>query len=134
MTKEKDTAKKTPVLLTREEIFGSEDIKIEPVDLPEWGEKGGRVFVKTLTGNERDAWEERMVNSRKTKGGKLDIRLLKAQLVIASVCDESGARIFVPTDAEELNAKSSKCLDQLSTVAQRLSGISEQEAEEIAGN
>lgn len=116
---------------TREAIMGANDLVVEPLEVVDWGVT---VYVHTLTGNERDAWEDRCVSSRSKKSGKLDIRMLKAKLVIASACDENGKRLFVDNDAEGLNEKSAKCIDEVFQVAQRISGLSNKEAEEIAGN
>ena len=41
-------------MLTREQILGSDDLKRQTVAVPEWG---GDVFVRMLTGGERDAFE-----------------------------------------------------------------------------
>lgn len=128
MTKAKDEKAKPVTALTREAILGSDDLKTEAVEVEDWG---GTVYVHTLTGNERDAWEERCTNQKKNR---INIRLLKAKLVIASCFDAAGKKLFVETDAEVLNDKSAKCIDQLFAVAQRLSGLSTKEAEEIAGN
>lgn len=126
----KATEKTKPVTaLTREDILGADDLKVEAVLVEDW--KQGTVYVHTLTGNERDAWEERCTNQKKNR---INIRMLKAKLVIASCFDEAGKKLFVETDAEVLNDKSAKCIDQLFAVAQRLSGLSTKEAEEIAGN
>ncbi len=135
MSTEKKEAKKEALpAATREGILGSTDLKTEAVEVPDWG---CTVNVHTLTGNERDAWEERCVKARdgkKDKGGKLDLRLLKAKLVIASVRNDDGSPLFSENDAEALNKKSAKCISDLSEVCQRLSGLSDKEAEEIAGN
>lgn len=113
------------MILTRDKILSSPDLPREEVQTPEWG---GSVFVRTMSGSERDAFVHHCIEQ------KDDIRGLKARLLCLTLCDETGSRLFGDDDQEALDAKSSKVLDDLFQVAQRLSGLGEDEVEEIAGN
>ena len=44
--------------LTRNEILAVDDLQTQKVDVPEWG---GSVYVRGLTGSERDALEASIV-------------------------------------------------------------------------
>jgi len=48
-------------LLTRDAILEAQDLQHEEVYIPEWG---GSVRVRTLTGAERDAFEQSIVDQR----------------------------------------------------------------------
>ena len=127
MTKEKE--KKKSKMLTRGEILDAADLARELVEIPEWQ---GSVYVQSITGFERDAFESRCIAAR--KNGKLDTKLLKAQLVILSLYDEDGSRIFNENDINGLNAKSGSVIDRLFNIAQTLSGLSDDDVDELAGN
>ena len=116
--------------LTKERILAVDDIVTEDVDVPEWG---GTVRVRGLSGVERDAFEASMIERR---GKKVETNLtnLRAKLVAASVVDEKGSRLFSDADVKALGAKSAAGLDRVYDVAQRLSGISDDDVDELAGN
>lgn len=119
----------TAKILTKQDILSAEDINHELVHIPEWG---GSVYVRPLTGAQRDRLENEA--HRRSKGKGIDIRGLKVQFVIASCVSEDGELLFNRTDLEELNAKSSKGLDAIFQVCQRLSGLSDDDVEELVGN
>ena len=124
----KDQNKSMPVL-DRESILAVEDIKVEAVDVPEWG---GTVLVKGMTGRERDLFESGIVQIS-GDDSKIDMRDVRAKLCAKSICDESGKRLFSEADVKELSKKSAKALQRVFEVAQRLSGISDDDVKELAG-
>jgi hypothetical protein len=113
-------------MLTKDTILGASDLPTEEVPVPEWG---GSVFVRTMSGMERDAFEQSIVDSKKR--GLVNVR---ARLAVQVVCDSTGARIFTDTDADALGKKSGKALDRIFDVAQRLSGIGAKDVEELEKN
>ena len=113
----------------REKILPAGDLAIEAVKIAEWGVT---IYMHTLNGEQRDALEQRIINGR--KGEKVDVLGVKVRMLIDCAYDERGGQIFQPSDVEELNKKSSRVISRLFAVAQRLSGITEAEAEEIAKN
>jgi hypothetical protein len=116
--------------LSREQIMGVSDIVTETVDVPEWG---GSVLVRGLTGKERDDFENSIVE---VKGKKRSVNLAqyRAKLVALSVVDETGKRLFAHADVEWLGAKSAAALTRVAEVASRLSGLSEDDIEEMTKN
>jgi len=118
------------MFLTRDLILSADDTKREKVSVPEWG---GDLFVSTMSGTARDAWEQTLVTRR---NGKTEPNLenMRARLVVACVVDEKGERLFKDEDALALGKKSSKVLEKLAKVAQRLNGIGDVELEELEGN
>jgi hypothetical protein len=118
------------MFLSREDILKADDLEREVVEVPEWG---GTVIVQALTGKERDAYEASCMQQR----GKEMVRNLanvRAKLVVRSVVDEEGNRLFADTDANALGLKSAAALDRLFDVAAKLSRLSEEDVEELAGN
>ena len=117
-------------LLTRDDILNASDLAREEVDVPEWG---GAVLVRGLTGRERDAYESSIVHPN-GRVMKYTLTNMRARLVALSVIDEAGARLFSDSDIEMLGRKSAAALQRVFEVAQRLSGLSEQDMDELAKN
>jgi hypothetical protein len=117
-------------LLTREQILAADDLKRETIAVPEWG---GDVIVKSLTGVERDAFEDSVVKQR-GKSRELNLRNARARLVSLSLIDEAGNRLFTDADVELLGKKSAAALDRVFSAAQRLSGLTENDIDELAKN
>lgn len=116
--------------LTREQILQADDIKTETVSVPEWG---GEVLVKALTGAQRDQFE---IDSLAGKGKSQHVNLqnIRARLVARSIVDETGARIFQDGDVKALGAKSAAALQRVFDVAQKLSGLTDDDIEELTEN
>jgi len=117
-------------LLTREEILQAEDLPTEDVEVPEWG---GTVRVRTLAGYERDRFEE-SITEQQGKRARIIADNLRAKLVALSVIGADGQRLFDEGDVRALGEKSAKALDRVFAVAQRLSGISDRDVDELVGN
>jgi len=119
--------------LSRDEIFDISDIETEDVPVPQWG--GRIVRVQALTGKERDRFEAEINGfARGGSGKKKNFDNFRARLVVASVVDpNSGHLMFGASDVAKLGSKSSKALSVIADVAQRLSGLSDEDAEELAG-
>ena len=114
----------------RETILASSDLPQQSVECPEWGQT---LHVRTLTGNERDDFENAVQTASKNKGG-IDLRGLKIKLVLLTLCDEDGELLFDATDALVLNSKSSKVIDRIFQVAQKLNGLTAEDVDELVGN
>jgi len=117
-------------LLTRDQIFDSQDIQEEIVAVPEWG---GSVKVRGMTGIERDVFESSIMQG-KGKNIKMNWQNVRAKLVVHSVIDEDGNKLFTDADVARLGEKSAAALDRVFDVAQRLSGITKEDVEELAKN
>lgn len=124
--------------LTRDSIRQASDIIYEYVEVPEWG---GTVRVKSLTGTERDAYEASLVQvvpSTGRRGGGTQVlprmKDARARLVCLCLVDEEGNRLFGDDQVAELAAKSGKALDRVFEVGSRLSGLSDEDMQELEGN
>ena len=117
-------------LLTRDAILKASDIQTEEVPVPEWG---GTVLVRGMTGAERDAFEEEMITG---KGKNRDVNLtnFRARLIVKSVVDKDGKRLFTAADMVALGKKSAAAIERVWEVAMRLSGMSDEDVEELTKN
>jgi hypothetical protein len=115
--------------LTRDEILKVVDVEIEVVEVPEWG---GEVCVKGMTGAERDKFESSIVQ-QKGKEQTLNMANIRAKLASMTICDAEGKRLFSEADVQALSQKSASALQRVFGVAQRLSGIGDEDVKEMAG-
>lgn len=115
-------------MLTADQILGSPDIAgIEKVAVPEWG---GDVYVKVMTGAERDRWE--LTQSQILKDPvNLNIR---ASLCAVTLCDEKGNRLFSDFQIDELGNKSAIVLDRIFDVARKLNKLTNDDLDELEKN
>jgi len=116
--------------LTREGILGISDLTSETCPVPEWG---GSVLVQGLTGEERDEFEASCVKGRGRKA-EVNLHNLRAKLVVIVCRDATGARLFTDDDAPALGRKSAAAINRIYEVGARLSGITEDDVEELLGN
>lgn len=114
-------------ILTKEQILKANDLKTEKVSVPEWN---GEVYVRTMTGTERDAFDQSLVESK----DKTNLANIRARLCALTVVDEKGGRLFDDKDIVDLGKKSSAALDRVFAVAQKLNGIGANNIEELAKN
>jgi len=115
--------------LTRQEILSADDITLKEVEVPEWG---GSVFIRPMTGSERDRYESDILG----EDGKSDVRnkSLREKLAVLSVCDESGATLFTEEDIQALSEKNSAPLDRIFDAAQKLNGITDDDIKILTKN
>ena len=105
--------------LKRDDILKAQDIKTEKVNIPEWG---GDIYVKELTGEERNEYESFLIDlANGKKAHKMDEA--RSRLAVLSICDEEGKRLFTDDDIKALSRKNAKALMRVYGVAQRLSLI-----------
>lgn len=116
---------------SREDILAALDIEIEDIHIPEWGDRWYR--VRGLTGDERDAYEQSIVTMH---GNKVFPRFegARARLVALSIVDEMGKRYFIDADVAALGRKSASALQRVYDLARKLSGLSEEDVEDLAKN
>ena len=117
------------MLLSREHILGADDRRTEDVPVPEWG---GTVRVRALSGAERDAYEAGIVTLRGDGTKSVNLKNLRGRLVSLSCVDDEGNRLFSDEDAIALGDRSASALERVFDVARKLSGLSEDDVEELA--
>lgn len=112
-------------ILTKDQILAADDLPTEQVWVPEWN---GHVFVRTLTGLERDQIEAAVVGD----GEQKNLHNLRAKIISLAAVDAEGKRLFSFQEAEQLGQKSARALDRLFSVAQRLSGFTKKDVEDLS--
>ncbi len=115
-------------MLNKDQILGAQDISFEDVEA--WG---GTVRIKTMTGTERDAWEDSLVDDN-GKPRKEVKKTFRANLLVRCICDEKLHLIFDEKDVPDLAKKSAKEIGKLYDVARKLNGIGKDAEEEIEKN
>ena len=111
--------------LTKDAILQADDRKVHPVDCPEWG---GRVYVRPLSGSQRDELEERYTNSQTVVG-------LRAWIAAAGMCDSTGESLdWTPREIDLLGGKSAAALDRVAPRVQQVCGIGQSDVERLEKN
>lgn len=109
--------------LTREAILEANDLRLEKVHVPEWG---GDVWLRVMTGTERDNFERSVM-----KNGKLDSLNIRAKFAALVIVGEDGSRLFNDRDVTALGGKSAAALDRVLEAGQRLNGFSDEDVAEL---
>src|SRR6185437_6804107 len=115
--------------LSKDDILKADGPPAEEVEIPELG---GTVLVRGMTGRERDDFEARTIVRR---GNEMvpDAGNIRARMVACCVIDEdTGQRMFTESDAGALGELPARVIIRIAEVAARLSGIGEQDVEEMA--
>jgi hypothetical protein len=118
-------------LLNKDAILTADDLTSEDVEVPEWG---GTVRLRALTGTERDDFEASCVGEEKNGKPSVNAKNIRARLVARCCVGEDGQRLFTDAEVTKLGMKSGRALDRLWDAARRLSGMSDDDVEELAGN
>jgi len=122
-------------VLNRDALLSKEVLEIVEVDLG----KGESVFVRQMTGHERDAYEQSLIRRFKDLKGKPDYEMkledFRARLVAHTVCDAEGKLLLQPADYKQLsNNMSAARLEKIVNVAQKINAITEEDKEELIKN
>ncbi|KKM94533.1 hypothetical protein LCGC14_1197440 [marine sediment metagenome] len=113
--------------LTREQILQVDDIKTEIVPVPEWD---GEVIVRTMTGTDRDIWDNLLY-----KEGKVNfLDNTRARLLACTIIDEDDNLVFSEDDIVALGKKSSLAINRIFDVAKRLNGLGSEQIEDLEKN
>lgn len=113
-------------MLSRDQILQAADNGATAVDVPEWG---GSVYVRIMSGRERDAFEAQMIASKDRS-----MENFRAKMAAVCVCDDQGKRIFSDQDVEALGAKSSTALQRIFDAALRINRMAPGDVEELRKN
>ena len=88
--------------LSKAKILAANDVKLEKVAVPEWGDD---VFIKTLSGSERDAFEEAYSTEK--------MRNFRPRFLVLTLCDDKGNRLFTDDEVNALGEKSAAVINRL---------------------
>ncbi len=95
--------------------------------VPEWG---GHVYIKIMSGGERDRFEL-VAEEGMRKKTQANIR---ASLLAATLCEEDGKRLFTNNMINQLGDKSSIPIDRLFDIAQKINKLNQKDVEELEKN
>ena len=89
--------------LSKKASLAVKDTKLKgPVPVPEWG---GDVFYRTISGAERDQFEDAYAEQK--------MRAFRVRFLVLALADENGDRLFADGDVEQLGSKSSLVINRL---------------------
>lgn len=118
--------------LGRMEILTKDDLVVEEVHVPEWGEDVW-VRVRTLKASERDYFESTTLQ-RNGDSVSTNLQNIRSRLCLLCMVDETGERIFREEDEYPLGGKSAAALSRVFDVAQRLNGFTKRDVDDLAKN
>jgi hypothetical protein len=118
-------------VLSRDDILQARDVKIEQVDVPEWE---GIVYVRSISAGERGMIEEAAAKFKESKGKDPFARNFTVKFASLALCDETGKRLFRDEDIALLQQKNAAAVSRVAEAAQRLSGFSKSDMEELEKN
>jgi len=114
-------------VLTKADILGAQDLKVERVSVPEWG---GDVFLRSMSSRERDNLEAEAVGWGKgTRAPNFRARLI-AQLA----CDEGGNALFTVADVDALGKKSGAASSRLFNKIMEMTNFTAADIEDLEKN
>ena len=102
-----------------DDIKNADDIERKECNVPEWGVK---LYLHSMSGFERDAYEEQLYRA-KGKDGKVSLKGLRVRVIIACARDEAGNRVFTDEHTSVLQGKSGAVLDRIANQALKVSGM-----------
>lgn len=123
-------------LLDRLSLLKKEEVEIVKVDLG----KDEFVYVRQMSGRERDTFEQSLIKETKDNKGEVtgyDRSLVdfRAKLAVVTLCDESGKSLLQPSDYEMLSINmSARRLEKIVNEAQKLNAITEEDKENLVKN
>lgn len=122
--------------LTASDILAADDRVTEKLFVPEWG---GNVYLRTISGTERDEFEKTLLLERiNPQTGETenvqDLSNIRAKLLVCVMCDKDGNAIFTTQHIAQLGAKSAAALTRVYNRASKLNKVSESDVQELAGN
>jgi len=123
-------------VLTRDDLLTKEKLEVVEVDLGD----DSIVYVRQMTGHERDAFEQSLLTKKRdNKGNVVAIEQatedFRAKLAVQTVCDENGNLILKRDDYLRLSMNISAAkLEKIINIAQSINGIGDKDREELVKN
>lgn len=125
----------TQKLLDRKSLLKKEELQVVKVDLG----KDEFVYVRQMTGRERDTFEQSLLQEGKDKEGnityKQSLQDFRAKLAVCTLSNEKGESLLEPGDYEQLSMSMSAArLEKIVNEAQKINKISEEDKEALTKN
>ena len=106
--------------LSKKAILAANDVKLDKVHVPEWGDD---VFIKTLSGTERDAFED-AYSTEKMKN-------FRSRFLVLTLCDDKGERLFTDEEVDSLGSKSAAVINRIFEKAWSLNAFRNEDVEAL---
>ncbi|ROO51466.1 hypothetical protein EDC02_6344 [Micromonospora sp. Llam0] len=116
--------------LSRDQILGATDRTFDEVPVPEWG---GTVRIRSISGAERDSFEQSLLQQR-GRDRKVNMRNARAKLIVLCAVDDAGRKMFTEDDISALSRKNAKPLDRIYDACQRIAGLSDDDVDELTAD
>ena len=121
--------------LTREALLAhAGDLPTEKVEIEGWG----TAIIRGLSASARDQYEASVVILRRGRGGRMeegrDFDNVRAKLIVLCLVDPDGNLLFKANEYDVLGQLPASVMDQFWEVATRLSGMTDEDIEELAGD
>lgn len=113
--------------LTRDQIIEADDRKYETVECPEWG---GDVRLRSITGTQRDAYEQSLMQGNGADR-KMNLRNARVKLIVLCAVDETGRPLFTAEDVSSLGRKNAAPIDRLFDAARKLAGMTSEDVDKL---
>ena len=120
------------LLESAEAILGIEDTQTKDVEVPEWG--GKKIRVRSMTSEERDRWETSLMKIDKKGNRQFFMQNMRARLIALCAINSKGQRLFSEEHILALGQKNASPISRIYEAAQKLSGITEADEEELVKN
>jgi hypothetical protein len=120
-------------LLDKTMLLTKEVLETVKVDLG----KDDFVYVRQMTGRERDKFEQTHIKENKKAEGGFEKTLddFRAKLAVCTICDEKGNLLLTPADAATLSqCMSAARLEKIVNKAQELNKITDEDKESLVKN
>jgi hypothetical protein len=122
-------------ILDRKKLLQKQKLEIVQVDLG----NDEFVFVKEMTGHERDQWEQSLLVEKKDEKGitsyERSLEDFRAKLAVCTLCDSEGELLLESRDCSTLSQNmGAKRLETIINAAQKLNKISEEDKEALVKN
>jgi hypothetical protein len=108
--------------LNREQLIAQAKPKVINVAVPEWG---GDVFLRDITAGQRDQYDGFQIDQQ----GSAKYANFRARLLVLSLCDSEGVRLFGDGDVGVVSALPAQTIDRLWEQAAVLCGLKAEEVE-----
>lgn len=109
--------------LSKAKILAANDNKLDKTNVPEWG---GEVYLKVLSGTDRDAFEEGYSEQK--------MKNFRSRFLVLTLCDEKGERLFTEAEVDDLGKKSAVVLARLFDKAWALNAFRNEDVEALGND
>ena len=123
-------------LLSRENLLTREQLQVKEVSLG----NDEFVYVRSMTGKEREAFENSIRKVIKDDDGKIVkyeslLENFRAKIAVMTICDKEGVLLLTPEDTDTLNESLSAArLVKIADAASELNKISDSDKEDLLKN